>query len=116
MGNDELFGDRVNVVEEIVALEVALERLEAARVVVAGLEAKVRLGDRVIASYKLTVADRDKMLESLAVMMCDIATDLARAGGQTHKDKDEILLAAIYRLLTYSNNRVRDRHIDDLPF
>jgi hypothetical protein len=116
MSNPEVFGDRVNVVEEIVALEVALERLQVAREVVEGLTSRLRTANEKIDMLRVELRKRADTIENMGVTMVDIAGGLARAGGQTHKDKDEILLMEISRLLAYGNRPPRRRDMDDIPF
>jgi len=116
MSNNDHFGERVNVVEEEIALDAALERLEAARVVVAGLEARLRLGGEVRESLQATIDERDGYIHRLVRLHIDLAADLAKTGSYDHRGKNEAILAVIARLLAYGNNPGFVPAMDDLPF
>lgn len=74
-------------------------------------ELKVKL--RNAAAY----IDADKATNKyISVRMAECALDLARVGNETHKDKNEVILAVIANLLTMARHRTSDTPSDDIPF
>jgi len=116
MDNNKNDNERFNFVNELLTGEKLLERLAAAQDVVKNLTYKIDLKDAVIAQRDRTIRKLNEILESITVQQRDIARDLAQAGGQTHKDKDETLLIAIYRLLSIGYAPVIQRDMDDIPW
>jgi len=116
MTSDKNTSERFEFVGELLNGEELLERLAGAQDVVASLNSKINGQETKIEALRRELKKRDRTLENLAVTMRDIARDLARAGGQTHKDKDEVLLIAIYRLLAHGNEPVVARDMDDIPW
>lgn len=116
MDNQPLDNERFNFVNEMLTGEELLERLAAAQDVVADLNAKVEVRNEKIDTLRHELQKRAMHIENMQAQMVDIAGDIARAGGQTHKDKDAILLIAISRLLSWGISGNKVRHMDDIPF
>lgn len=49
-------------------------------------------------------------------IMRDCALDLARAGNYAHKEKNEVILAVVARLLAFGDEPEKPRDMDDIPF
>lgn len=103
------YGEKLNIFQLI-------ERLEAAQEVVKALNAHIEAREGKIEALERLLKKRDRTLQDMAGTMRDIARNLAGAGGQTHKDKDEVLLIAIYRLLGQGNAFGQARDMDDIPW
>jgi len=92
-----------NTPEDELTAEQLFERLQGAKLIVQSLQYNMEKNG----------LDHDKTLAELAnlrasvqrqnSMLRDIALDLARCACQTHKGKNEIILAVIARLLAHGN-------------
>jgi len=111
-GNNERF----EFINELLTGEELLERLAAAQDVIRGLTANGKASERKIEGLRGEIKKLNEILDSITIQQRDIARDLASAGGQTHKDKDEVLLIAIYRLLSIGYAPVKVRDMDDIPW
>jgi len=122
MTSDKNTSERFEFVGELLNGEELLERLAAAQDVVQSLNTKIRLGERLMQTYKATVDERDGYINRLVRLHIDLAAELARVGSYDHRAKNEAILAVIARLLAYGNNpgfvRAIDREsdVDELPF
>jgi len=123
MVSDNQGGERSQFLDELISLEEAIERLEGAKLITENQQQKIDQLYRRIKQQDGYIQRLNDTLDNLEATMIDIATDLAGAGGMTHKDKDERLLAAIYRLLARGNRPPakspsdgRPRDMDDIPF
>lgn len=94
----------------------AEERVEAAALVVADLQARHNLATSVIESYQATVRERDAHIMRLEARMVEMAGDLARAADDSHAGKNIIILRVVGRLLMIGNRAQRSRDVDDIPF
>lgn len=116
MNNKPITSERFEFVGELLNGEELLERLAAAQDVAANLNAKIEVRDDKIEALRKELKKRSDTIDNMQSQMVDIAGDLARAGGQVHKDKDEILLIAISRLLSWGIRGAPVRDMDDIPF
>jgi len=116
MWNTHHFGERVNVVDEEIALDAALERLDAAHIVVQGLQTRLTLALDIIKSLEEQGKRRDEITAAERAFMARIALRLAGAGSYDHKGKNETLLAVISDLLANSQRPLTRHSFDDLPF
>jgi len=116
MVTDNQGGERSQFINELIDLEEALERLEGAKLVTEGQQQKIDQLYRRISQLNREAERLNSILENITVQQRDIARDLAHTAGQTHKDKDEALLNAIYRLLSIGYAPVKVRDMDDIPW
>jgi len=93
-----------------------LDRLDAAQIVAQGLTAKVELRDQTIAEKNTAIKHLEGVRDRLIIDMRDLARDLARVAGDTHREKNEAILAVIYRLLSAEMGRRLTQGMDDVPF
>lgn len=114
MITDNQGGERSQFVDELINLEEAIERLEGAKLVTENQRQKIDQLYRRISQLNRDVEKLNRILEDITIQQRDIARDLARTGGQTHKDKDEALLAAIYRLLSIGYAPVKIINMDEI--
>jgi len=96
--------------------EQLLERLDAAQMVVASLTRQLDELRDVIAMQKTALEHKQGIIDRLIVDMRDLARDLARTAGDTHREKNEAMLGVIYRLLSAEMGRRITQGMDDLPF
>jgi len=96
--------------------EELLERLSAAQEVVSGLTARLGMANDIAISLNEDVNHKQGIIERLVVDMRDNARDLARCAGATHREKNEAILAVIYRLLSAEYASKRKPYSDDVPF
>lgn len=92
------------------------ERLLAAQQVVSGLTVRLNEAHDSIAHQKMALEHRQGIIDRLVDDMRDLARDLARVAGDTHREKNEAILAVIYRLLSAEPPKRHYPDIDDLPF
>lgn len=116
MITDNQGGERSQFVDELINLEEAIERLEGAKLVTEGQRQKIDQLYRRISQLNRDVEKLNRILEDITIQQRDIARDLARTAGLTHKDKDQALLIAIYRLLSIGYTPVKVRDMDDIPW
>lgn len=116
MDNPEVISETRKMIDEILELEDALERLAGAHIVVDSLTARLNLAEKVIVTLKNTIMDRDATLSRIQIAMIDMAQDLARAGSYDHRGKNEAILGVIARLLAHGNGRDSFTVFDDVPF
>lgn len=114
MVTDNQGGERSQFINELISLEEALERLEGAKLVTENQRTKIDQLYRRISQLNRGVEKLNRILEDITIQQRDIARDLAHTAGQTHKDKDEALLAAIYRLLSIGYAPVKIIDMDDI--
>jgi len=93
-----------------------LDRLDAAQLVVQSLTARLDTANDTIAMQKVVLDNRQGIIDRLIVDMRDLARDLARVAGETHREKNEAILAVIYRLLSAEMGRRLTQGMDDVPF
>jgi len=103
------YGEKLNIFQ-------LLDRLDAAQQVTQGLTAKVELRDRTIAEKNTAIQHLEGVRDRLIDDMRDLARDLARVAGDTHREKNEAILAVIYRLLSAEMGRKHRPYMDDVPF
>jgi len=96
--------------------EELLERLDAAQQVVSGLTTRLDAAHDIIAMQKTALDYKEGTIDRLIVDMRDLARDLARTAGDTHREKNEAMLGVIYRLLSAEMGRRITQGMDDLPF
>jgi len=96
--------------------EQLIERLDAAQQVVFSLQSKIDLKAQIIAEKNVAISHLEGVRDRLIDDMRDLARDLARMAGATHREKNEAILAVIYRLLSAEMGRKHKPYSDDLPF
>jgi len=68
-------------------------------------------------THSMKVADNSAEKASMFNgIMRDCALDLARAGNYAHKEKNEVILAVVARLLAFGDEPKKPRDMDDIPF
>jgi ATP/maltotriose-dependent transcriptional regulator MalT len=93
-----------------------VDRLLAAQMVVESLTKQVDRAKDVIVMQKTALEHKEGIIDRLIVDMRDLARDLARVAGDTHREKNEAILAVIYRLLSAEMGRRLTQQMDDVPF
>lgn len=105
--------------EDELSPEQLYERLQGAKLVSAGLRDRIAELERANEIARKQGAWMVEQFDQMQQDVTGIARDLAQAGGYAHKEKNEFILGAIYRLLNLANwtlNPPRMRDMDDIPF
>lgn len=116
MDSSEVISETRKMIDEILELEDALERLAGAHIVVDGLTERLKKKEIENADLIETVADWKDRLAYFQAQCRGLALDLARAGDYDHKGKNERILQVITSLLEMATRRSVARDMDDIPF
>lgn len=116
MDSSEVISETRKMIDEILELEDALERLAGAHIVVEGLNAKIAALNETIDLQKSALDWKREQIEALREIMYSTARNLSNGGRIGGKTKDRAIFQAIAIMLNTHLNYAENPDNSDVPF